>query len=919
MFNIFSKGDILKMIRRLLAALIILAIFTGTAFADTLVQKLPVKTGFNFIAFSVRPDSTSTAQNLKANNSTIIDEIYAYSTTSGSFISASDSLTTLFAGTGYIIKAKCDGTLTIYGTDVATIGNINLTKGFNLVGFSKPVSDQNKFSTLMSANEIIQGLHKYNPASGSFIRALRISGQPQISDVFDPSFALTQAYFIHVSDDTTINYDNGNIEIGKGPVQGPFTLTSSAFVEGATIPAKYLGITGAANVSPALGWVSPTPGVGSFVILCEDLTVPTVHWALYNIPASMSNIPENVAKGASVQVGGVTLNQAKNYLENNGYDGPNPPATDDTHQYKFTIYCLKEQPTLEANLTVDQLKAITKSTDNITFGNVSITGTYKAANTTPTSDIPTPTNITYDSNSGTIIWTPVVGDATKTYIYRVYLDNATAGEVVNTASYGLPSTITAGSHTVKVEAMIKDSNPAQVGAKGTLTNNTFNIYESDKPFKYSTLATVTNLRYDANTQSLMWDSTGTSFYIVATYKAGGSAVNNDNYFLDSTVSAKSVLLSTITQKVTAKGATDVLLEVAATASGAIGIKSNMIPLPTATAPKYFIINGLSVPSVPAKPVLSTILRAPVQYDPAKHAMKVYDQISGTVYQPVGNPTSPASYMSQIPMDGTPKTLIAEITDLTTGNVLSRNIVGKCPIATEVPSTVKNIELKNVLIDEKSTALAALGFEKVNAMPNVPAFNYASMTPDANGLISKALAANELTSYAQTLQKNVGGESVVTGIKMAREAIPQITDGIAKIDEGMAQIPTTGIPEPYATYNNNVKASLATFRSELKAVEKMMVDALNAVPTTNVPNPQTASELIKAYIRAAKAQNVLETSFNTFNTNMSPLKNMGVTIPTLSIPSGTGAPASITLGSSVVTKDTPLDSIPAIISQIPQAQ
>ena len=1007
------------MTRKFLAILIILAIFAGTAFAQStssLTQTMALKAGFNFVAFNVKPGVT--APNLKLQNQAIIDDIYSYSTASGSFLSVSEgTLMTISAGKGYIVKSKLADNLTIPGEAVATIGDINLKKGFNLIGFSKTVPSLS-FSTLMKTAPVIRGLYRYNTTSGSFFQVVKsAAGLPDLLDGVDPSFAMNQAYFIYVDSDTILNYDNNIISIGSGqpapnlpvvtginyvsaearikwnpvtltnvgaitylvlvdglyPTQvegtsypvdtlaagnhtikisvvsggntaapgpstdynftvgsatGPFKITAP-FANGSVIPAKFLdvntGVSGALNISPALNWEQPSPNTKSFVIVCEDITTTpaTIHWTIYNIPAGFNALPEGIQRGASVTVNGATLCQAKNYNDQFGYDGPNPPQGDPAHNYYFRIYCLS-QASLLAGLTYDQVK--TEIAKDVTLGNVYTTGTFQNTGSTPAANIPTPQNITYESDSGMIIWTPLVGTTAATYVYRVYLDGATTPEVVNTASYGLPSTIAAGSHTVKVEAMIKDSNPAQVGAKGTLTNNTFNIYDSDKPFKYTTLTTVTNFRYDTATQSLKWDvpsgtaSTAT-FRIIAQYKSNGTNYVNEKFFLDNAVTGTSIPLSTVTAKVTEKNATDVLLEVAASSGMAIGVKSNVIPLPTAAAaPKYFIVNGFTVPSVPSAPGLSGIMRAPIQYDPTKHNMKVYDMATGTVYPPVGNPTSPASYMSQIPIDANPKTIIAEISDKTTGNVLSRNIVGKCPIASEVPTAVKNIELKNVPIDNKSTAMAMLGFEK-NALPNVPAFNYSGMAPDVNGLISKALAANELTPYAQTLQNNVGGESVVNSVQMARDAIPQIEAGLTQLDQGIASISSATsmygamMPAAYLTLNNSLSSALTTFKGELVQVKSMMTTALNTIPTSNVPNPKAASELIAAYLKATKAQNTLNTFISSYNSQNDTyaMPTYGFTPYDVTIPSG--APDSINLGNITINKDTDPASIPNIISQL----
>jgi len=711
---------------------------------------------------------------------------------------------------------------------------------------------------------------------------------------------------------------------------GPFAITSTSFQNNAVIPLKYLdkAIAGAGNVSPALSWVQPTPGTKSFAILCEDLTVPTVHWALYNIPGNVTSIPEGLAKGANVTVNGVSYSQAENYLSNYGYDGPNPPQGDPVHQYRFRIYFLT-QTTLPNNLTAAQLNAEIQK--DINFGNVSITGTYQAGGTTPpVTSVPAVGALSFDSNSHIVIWAPLVNTENVPYKYLVFVDNATTPLLAETACFGVNANIADGSHTIKVQAFIPNSTPVQTGAMSQPL--TINVSGTRA---YTTFPTISNFRLDTASQSFKWDpsAAGSKYRMYASYSStSGGYYSNNEIFFSNPILTNTVTLADVRAELQKAGnvGTNCLIEVVATAGGlASGIKSAALLVPPATAaPLYFTVNGFAVPSVPAAPGLSGVMRAATAYDPAKHTIKVYDQISGTVYPSAGDSTNPANYMSQIPIDGTPKTIIAEIRDKA-GNVLSRNIVGKCPIASEVPAAVKKLELKNVPIDEKSTALAALAFEKVNAMPNIPAFNYAAMTADANGLISKALAANELTPYAQTLQKNVGGESVVTAVKMAREAVPQITDGISQLETGIATIKSMSAPlanlpgaGPYIAMNEALVLSLETFKTELAGVKTLIVNALNAVPTASVPNPKAASDLITAYIKAVKAQDKFSadiTKYNTDNNQFTSLIPVGMPQPPDMTMPPAGAPSSLTLGTSVITKDTDPASIPNIISQLQQGQ
>src|SRR6059036_1121055 len=84
-----------------------------------------------------------------------------------------------------------------------------------------------------------------------------------------------------------------------------FTLASAAFREGAVIAAKYT--CDGVDVSPALTWSGAPAGTRSFALIADDPDAPAgtwVHWVLYNLPADVSELPENIAKVESLDLDG---------------------------------------------------------------------------------------------------------------------------------------------------------------------------------------------------------------------------------------------------------------------------------------------------------------------------------------------------------------------------------------------------------------------------------------------------------------------------------------------------------------------------------------------------------------------------------------------------------------------------------------
>jgi Raf kinase inhibitor-like YbhB/YbcL family protein len=110
-----------------------------------------------------------------------------------------------------------------------------------------------------------------------------------------------------------------------------FTLNSTAFAEGQTIPAKYT--CDGANASPPLRWDGP-PQAKSLVLIVDDPDAPGgtfTHWVLYDILGAQRELPEG-SPGAGIP--------GMNDFSKAGYGGPCPPRANGPHRYFFTLYAL---------------------------------------------------------------------------------------------------------------------------------------------------------------------------------------------------------------------------------------------------------------------------------------------------------------------------------------------------------------------------------------------------------------------------------------------------------------------------------------------------------------------------------------------------------------------------------------------------
>ena len=146
-------------------------------------------------------------------------------------------------------------------------------------------------------------------------------------------------------------------------------LTSPAFPQHGRIPRSHTGE--AEDVSPALSWTNVPDGTKSFALICHDPDAPLVtpggygfvHWVLYNVPASITEL----AEGENSYTSGVTN------FGRDGYGGPMPPEGHGTHHYFFWIMALDCELDLEPGLSMAELLGAIES--NV-IGMNRLVGTY---------------------------------------------------------------------------------------------------------------------------------------------------------------------------------------------------------------------------------------------------------------------------------------------------------------------------------------------------------------------------------------------------------------------------------------------------------------------------------------------------------------------------------------------------------------
>jgi Raf kinase inhibitor-like YbhB/YbcL family protein len=148
-------------------------------------------------------------------------------------------------------------------------------------------------------------------------------------------------------------------EIVKAKGGGKLLVMSSAFSSGEELDDKYT--QNGNNMSPPLTWSKGPTGTRSYVVLAEDSGVnrhdPVFHWVVYNVPSTVTNLPEHVSSDATLATGAM---QGLNVRKTAGFLGPKPPAGQ-THPYHFEVFALNTTLKLDPakadrNAVVDAMK-----------------------------------------------------------------------------------------------------------------------------------------------------------------------------------------------------------------------------------------------------------------------------------------------------------------------------------------------------------------------------------------------------------------------------------------------------------------------------------------------------------------------------------------------------------------------------------
>lgn len=161
-----------------------------------------------------------------------------------------------------------------------------------------------------------------------------------------------------------------------GQAGAAIAVTSRAFSANGAIPTKHADY--GEKISPDLAWTGVPVSAKSLALLVEDPDAkepkPFVHWVLYNLPTSLTALPEAVPGTPRLPEFGGAL-QGRNSRGTVGYFGPRPPKGDSRHHYHVQVFAVDTVLTLDPGATANAVIAAMKGH---VVGRGELVGLYRA-------------------------------------------------------------------------------------------------------------------------------------------------------------------------------------------------------------------------------------------------------------------------------------------------------------------------------------------------------------------------------------------------------------------------------------------------------------------------------------------------------------------------------------------------------------
>jgi Raf kinase inhibitor-like YbhB/YbcL family protein len=129
---------------------------------------------------------------------------------------------------------------------------------------------------------------------------------------------------------------------GRGNAGGiqNLTIVTTAWADGGMIPSRYT--QAGPEISPAIQWSAATQNIRSFALVFYDAdtvvngsTDGTLHWLVWNIPATATGLAQGQADGFELPDGTRQISAS-----GSRYRGPGAPASGPVHHYVMELFAL---------------------------------------------------------------------------------------------------------------------------------------------------------------------------------------------------------------------------------------------------------------------------------------------------------------------------------------------------------------------------------------------------------------------------------------------------------------------------------------------------------------------------------------------------------------------------------------------------
>ncbi|SFP62768.1 YbhB/YbcL family Raf kinase inhibitor-like protein [Amycolatopsis rubida] len=168
----------------------------------------------------------------------------------------------------------------------------------------------------------------------------------------------------------------GPAAASANPGRAAFALSSAAFADGGMIPKVHDcassgdGDPGKKNESPPLAWSGAPEQAKSYAIVLHDLDNGIIHWVVYDIPANIAGLPQNIDH---VYQPTVPAGSRQAYYRGSanffGYQGP----CTTNHTYEWAVHALNKESLTELG-SASSTQAAEAAIDAATIATASLRG-----------------------------------------------------------------------------------------------------------------------------------------------------------------------------------------------------------------------------------------------------------------------------------------------------------------------------------------------------------------------------------------------------------------------------------------------------------------------------------------------------------------------------------------------------------------